>query len=33
MAGLNEGNLEYVAKAIHVVSEGESLGGELRSGG
>jgi aspartate aminotransferase, mitochondrial len=26
IAGLNESNIEYVAKAIHAVSEGKSLG-------
>ena len=26
MAGLNDGNIEYVAKAIHAVSDGEDLG-------
>ena len=26
VAGLNPGNVEYVAKAIHVVSDGQPLG-------
>jgi len=25
MAGLNDGNVEYVAKAIHAVTDGETL--------
>ena len=26
IAGLNDGNIEYVAKAVHAVSDGEALG-------
>mmetsp|Transcript_368 Transcript_368/g.789 ORF Transcript_368/g.789 Transcript_368/m.789 type:complete len:563 (-) Transcript_368:94-1782(-) len=33
VAGLNPGNVAYVAKAIHAVSDGQPLGGELRTGG
>lgn len=33
MAGLNPGNLQYVAQAMHTVTEGQPLGGALRTGG
>ena len=32
VAGLNPGNVAYVAKAIHIVSDGQPLCGELRRG-
>lgn len=28
LAGLNEGNIEYVAKAIHAVTDGKSITAE-----
>jgi aspartate/tyrosine/aromatic aminotransferase len=32
VAGLNPGNLSYVANAIHAVSMGQTVGGEMRTG-